>query len=348
VGHERKDEQQSTAQIDRRAFLAGATALGASALAATALAETPKRGGHLIIGMPSASTSDSLDPGIYRNDFMLALAGQVYDKLAEIDHRIQAQPSLAESWEPKSGAQEWVLKLRKGVVFHNGKEMTGADVVYSLDHHRKKESRSSAKIFASLMVDIKATDKHEVTIKLDGPNVDLPYILTLHQLVIVPEGANFKDGIGTGAFKIENFEPGVRSLVKRQQNDWRRDRGYVDSVETIGLNEATSRLNALLSGRVHLVERVSANAAALVEKNPEMQLFTIASAGHYALDMKIDVPPYNKLELRQALKYAIDRETILKVQQRGYGRIGNDHPISPLDPFFASDIPQRPYDPDKA
>jgi peptide/nickel transport system substrate-binding protein len=64
--------------------------------------------------------------------------------------------------------------------------------------------------------------------------------------------------------------------------------------------------------------------------------------------MKIDVPPYNKLELRQALKYAIDRETILKVQQRGYGRIGNDHPISPLDPFFASDIPQRPYDPDKA
>src|SRR5262249_2727196 len=126
--------------IDRRAFLAGASALGVSStLIGAALAETPKRGGHLIIGMPAASTKDSLDPGVYRADFMLAGGGQIYDQLAVFDEKIQVHPSLAESWEAKPGGQEWVIKLRKGVTFHNGKEMTAGDVVYSLNHHRSKE-----------------------------------------------------------------------------------------------------------------------------------------------------------------------------------------------------------------
>ena len=334
-------------EIDRRTFLAGASALGiSSTLVGEAFAQTPKRGGHLIIGMPAASTKDSLDPAVYRADYMLAVGVQIYDSLAIFNERIQVQPFLAESWEAKSGAKEWVIKLRKGVVFHNGKEMTAADVVHSLNHHRSKESRSSVKVFASAMADVRATDKYEVGITLEGPNVDFPYILTLLQLVILPEGTS--GGIGTGPYKIESFEPGVRTRAKRNENDWRKDRGYVASIETIAINDSTARLNALLSGAVHLVERISPSAAAAVEKNPQIQLFTIPSFGHNSFDMMIDTPPFNNLELRQALKYAIDRETILKVQLRGYGRLGNDQPIPPLDPFYAADIPQRLYDPDKA
>ncbi len=84
--------------IDRRTFLAGASALGiSSTLIGEALAQTPRRGGHLIIGMPSASTTDSLDPGVYREDFMLALGGRRYDQLANFDEKIQLRPALAES-----------------------------------------------------------------------------------------------------------------------------------------------------------------------------------------------------------------------------------------------------------
>jgi peptide/nickel transport system substrate-binding protein len=203
------------------------------------------------------------------------------------------------------------------------------------------------KVFAVTMTDIKATDKYEVTVALDGPNVDFPYILTLLQLVIIPEGAT-NTGIGTGPYKLHSFEPGVRSRTERNRNDWNNNRGFVDSIETLGINDTTARLNALLSGSVHLIERVPATAGATVEQQPELQLFTIPSFGHNAFDMMIDKPPFDSLEFRQALKYAIDREAILKLQRRGYGRLGNDQPIPPLDPYYASDIPQRPYDPDKA
>jgi peptide/nickel transport system substrate-binding protein len=85
-----------------------------------------------------------------------------------------------------------------------------------------------------------------------------------------------------------------------------------------------------------------------LEKNPALEVFSIASFGHKSLDMQTDAAPFDNLQVRQALKYAIDRESILRIQQHGYGKLGNDHPISPLDPFYAADIPQRPYDPEKA
>ena len=334
--------------LRRRDFIAGAVALGISSTQIDqALGQTPKRGGHLLVGMPAASTNDSLDPAVYRADFMLFLGPQLYDSLAVIDEHIQPQPSLAEGWEAKPGGQEWVIRLRKGVQFHNGKEMTSTDVVYSLNHHRGKDSRSAVKIFASSMTDVKATDKYEVTITLDGPNVDLPYILTLLQMLVMPDGAT-NEGVGTGAFKLETFQPGVRAITKRNPNDWRSDRGYVDSVETVAINDPTARVNALLSGAVHVVERISPPAAVALKDNPAVQIYTITSAGHDSFDMMIDAAPYTSVGVRQALKYAIDREAILRTALQGYGRVGNDQPISPLDPFFAADIPQRPYDPEKA
>src|SRR5262249_7490347 len=149
--------------------------------------------------------------------------------------------------------------------------------------------------------EVNASGQYEVTVKLDGPNVDFPYILTLLQMVIIPEGTN--GGIGTGPYKIESFDPGVRTRTKRNENDWRKDRGYVESIETVAINDSTARLNALLSGAVHLVERISPSAAAAAEKNLQLQVFTIPSFGHNSFDMTIDAAPYNSLELRQALKY---------------------------------------------
>jgi peptide/nickel transport system substrate-binding protein len=77
-------------------------------------------------------------------------------------------------------------------------------------------------------------------------------------------------------------------------------------------------------------------------------VFNIESAGHYCFPMRCDTDPFTNNDLRLALKYGIDREDIVKKILRGYGKTGNDHPIPSFDPFHADDLPQRPYDPDKA
>src|SRR5206468_2742885 len=98
-----------------------------------------------------------------------------------------------------------------------------------------------------------ATDKNEVTFKLKAPNADLPFVFQDVRLVILPEGGKVDAGVGTGAFVLESFEPGIRTRVKRNTNDWRKDRGWVDSIETVAINDSTARISALLSGSAHVI-----------------------------------------------------------------------------------------------
>src|SRR5262249_10824758 len=208
--------------ISRREFLGRAAAFGISgAIATEVLAQAPKRGGHLIVGLDGAATGDSLDPARYTATYAQVLGMELHDTLMEVDEGGKLQPSLAESWEPKGGGNEWIVKLRKGVSFHNGKEVTAPDVLFSINHHRAKDSKSPAKSLLGPVTDIKATGKHEITVLLESVYADLPYILADYHLAIMPEGATVTDGIGAGAFVLESFQPGVRARVKRNPNYWR-------------------------------------------------------------------------------------------------------------------------------
>ncbi|MEA2782439.1 MAG: peptide/nickel transport system substrate-binding protein [Rhodospirillaceae bacterium] len=344
----------TSGSIDRREFMRGATAIGVSGVMATAmvsetaLAQTPKRGGNLILGLNGASAGDSLDPGSWASTQIQVFGHQLYNLLIETDDKVRLVPSLAESWEARAGAAEWVIRIRKGVTFHNGKELTAADVVHSLNHHRKKDSKSGAKALVSGMTDIKTSDKHEVTITLDGANADLPYLLSVYQLCIGPEGSAFNDGMGTGPFILETFQPGVRGITKRNPNYWRSDRAFVDSVETIAINDANARLNALVSGSVHLINRLDPKVVSMLQANKSVQIFEISGASHYCFAMRCDAPPFDNKDLRLALKHAVDREAIVKTVLAGHGKVANDHPIASFSPFYAADIPQTHYDPDKA
>ncbi|MDF2764647.1 MAG: peptide transporter [Rhodospirillales bacterium] len=340
--------------IGRRDFmtLAGAlgvgTALGTGLLGKPARAQTPKKGGHLVIGMDGAGAGDSIDPATYTATYMQTTGMQFYNTLVEVDEKGQVQPSLAESWEAKPGATEWVVKLRKGVQFHNGKEMKAADVVYSINHHRGEESKSAAKALLATVSDIKASSDNEITITLSSGNADLPYLLADYHLGVAPEGAAF-DGLGTGAFILENFEPGVRTLAKRNPNYWNSDkRGHVDSTEILAINDPTARASGLQSGSLHLINRADPKIVSVLQKNPNIQILEISGAGHYCFPMRADTAPFDNNDVRLALKYAIDRDEIVKKVLRGHGKVGNDQPIPSFDPFYAADIPQRPYDPDKA
>lgn len=340
----------------RRRFLQSA-GIAAAALSGTALtgslayaapAPTPRRGGHLVLGIDTASSSDRLDPAFYFEDYMYAVGRQIFNTLTDLNDDGSLRPALAQSWSSSDGAKVWVFTLRRGVQFHNGKTLQPADVVYSLDHHRGKDSQSAAKSYLDPVTEIAATGPNEVTIRLNSPNVDFPYLLGDVHFGITPQGANFDKGIGTGAYVLEKFEPGVRVVTRRNPNYWDTGRGFVDSVETVAYNDSAARVAALMSGSVHLINRVEPRLSKRLEPMAAIRLHRARDTNNILFPMLADTAPFNNNDARTALKYAIDREQLRTSLLAGYGSVANDNPLFPSNRFYSTDIPKHAYDPDKA
>jgi peptide/nickel transport system substrate-binding protein len=334
-----------------RAMAAGVTLAAASQLYATsAEAQTPKKGGALKLGLEGGAATDSIDPAKATSQVMFVAVRTWGDTLVETHPTTRAPiPSLAESWAPSPDAKVWTFKIRKGVTFHNGKELTTDDVVATLKRHSDGKTESGA---AGVMKSIKSIENKsgDLVVTLESGNADLPAIFTDYHLVIQPNGGidNPTAGVGTGPYKVKSFEPGVRMTFEKNTSDWRSDRGFADTVELITMNDATARIAALSSGQVHYINRVDPKTVPLLTRSPNVQLLTTAGGGHYVFIMHCDKAPFDNNDLRMALKYAIDREEMVKRILGGYGKVGNDFPINDTYAFFPEGIEQRKYDPDKA
>lgn len=340
--------------ISRREFLSNTSALGAAtalglALPSGAAHGAAKRGGTLKLGLAGGHTSDSMDPLTTVDNVQVILAWATYNNLVELDAKRVAVPELAESWEAEPGAKVWHFNLRKGAEFHNGKELDADDVIYSLNRHRGPDTKSGSAGLMKSITDIKKTSKHQIRVELAGGNADLPYIFSAFHLCIVP--ADFDDWanpVGTGAYRMVAYEAGVRGVGERNPNYWKAGRGHVDAYEVTTVNDETARLNALRSGDVHIISLVTSRLAANLDSEPNINVVRSPGPQHYSMPMDIRAAPYTDNHIRQALKYSIDREAVLKTIASGYGSLGSDHPIGPSDPFYNHELPIRPYDPDKA
>ena len=343
-------------RITRREFLARVSALGLTVALSPTLfstpvkASTPKKGGRLKVGSSGAMTTDTLDTRDPSTDLMtLFINSQLMNSLIEINYKNETVPELAESWEPTPDAKKWIIKLRKGVEFHNSKTMDAEDVIYSFNLHRGEDTKSGAKEYLKAVKEIKADGKYTVVFTLEGGNADFPSILSDFHFHIVPNGTtDFSKGIGTGGYILESFEPGVRSFTKRNPNYWKEGRAHFDEVETIGINDVVARSNALRTGEVDVINDCDAKTFHLLEKSPGIQGLNVPGKKHFSFALRTDMAPYENNDVRLALKYAIDRKHLLKVIVNNYGTIGNDHPISPAYRYFDAELPQREYDPDKA
>ena len=214
--------------LSRRKFLEGTTALGASTVLATSLAgtssraETPNKGGTLKLAMAGGSSTDSMDTattndivGIF-NDFT------TFNCLAELTPDREVIPELAESWEARPGAQEWVLNIRKDVEFHNGKTVDVEDVLFSINRHRGEDSHSGATGAVSGISDVKILDRNQVLVTLHSPNADLPYVFTDYHIAIVPKDfSDWANPVGSGPYKMVNYNPGVGMYSERNPNYWK-------------------------------------------------------------------------------------------------------------------------------
>jgi peptide/nickel transport system substrate-binding protein len=315
-----------------------------------AYADAPKRGGRMRLGSRHGSTTDSTDPGLITNAFQGYLAYAFTSTLTEILPDGTLGPALALSWD-STDAKTWQFKLRKDVTFHNGQPFTAADVVASLNHHRIEGSVSSVKPFADQMVQIKAEGTHEIIIELKSANADLPASFNDAAFTIFPatgEKADWQSRNGTGGYIIEQYEPGVLAKLKRNPNYWRSDRAFADEVELLCLVDATARTNALLSGDIDAIDEVDLKSIEFLSSQPGITIEETAGPLHYTFPMRTDVAPFDNLDVRLALKYAIDRKAILDNLLYGHGSIGNDTPIGPSYPYFAADIERNSYDPEKS
>lgn len=344
-GVTRRQFLQQTAALSVSASALGGLLLPGSVSADTAL--TPQRGGHLILAIDNASSSDRLDPAYYFEQYMYHIGRQLFNTLTELNDDGSLAPGLAESWDT-TDATQWVFTLRQGVTFHNGKTLTADDVVYSLNHHRAEDSPSAVKGYMEQVSEITALSSNEVQITLTAPNMDLPFLLGEVNFAITPADADFDQGIGTGPFVLERFEPGVRTLVKRNENYWKSDRAFVDSVETRAFNDASARVAALISGSVHFVNRVTPSIVSRLESASSVRINRNVGNFQVTFPGLADRAPFDNQDVRQAMKFALDREQLLNLLVQGYGQVGNDSPLFPSNPYFTNDLPSHAFDPDKA
>ncbi len=350
------EEMLQRGEISRRKFLALSAAIGASIAlpmggpSSAAFAAAPKKGGRLRLGLQGGSTSDSMDPAKFNDVYVqMTSMGFLRNPLVEIDAKGNAIPDLAESWEAQPGAKVWVFNLRKGAEFHNGKSVDADDVIFSIQRHQNPELASQIKTLVQPIKVFKKDGPHRVIFELEGPNADFPYLLADTRAPIVPAGTtDFEDGMGTGGYQLVEYEPGVRAFAKRFPNYYKAGRAHFDEVEVTIMGDVNARTTALKTGQVDVINRPDRKTAHLLDRMKEIQLVNVKGGLLYTFPMLCDTPPFDNNDLRLALKYSIDREDMLKTILRGYGVMGNDHPIAPIVKYSAVDLPQRAYDPDKA
>ena len=341
--------------MNRRAFLGRASALGLAAALGSAVlpgqarAEEPKKGGVLKIGLGGGESTDALDPGLADGPVAFNVNRQWGDTLVNVTPEKVLDFRLAESAEPSDGSKVWTFKIRKGVKFHDGSEMTVDDVVATFKRHSDENAKSGAFGIMQGISDIKA-DGENVVFTLSTGNADLPYLLADYHLIVQPKGGadNVNAGIGTGPYKVKSAEPGVRYVFEKNADDWDTTRGHYDSVEFLIINDATARTAALQSGQVHMVNRVDPKVAKLLARAPGVKVRSAAGPGHYVFIMHCDKPPFDNKDLRLALKYAINRQELVDKILDGYGSVGNDIPINKSYPLFDETLPQREFSLEKA
>jgi peptide/nickel transport system substrate-binding protein len=322
--------------------------LGSRMIAAAARADSPKKGGRIRVAGYSSSTADTLDPAKQSLSTDYARCNMFYNGLTTLDDHLVPQLELADAIEHE-GATDWIIKLKKGITFHDGKPLTADDVVYSLSRHKDPSVGSKAASLAAQMAEIKATAPDEVRIHLSSPNADLPVVLgTFHFLIVKGGTTGFATAVGTGPFKCKEFKPGEHSIAVRNEGYWKSGRPYLDEIEMFAIADESARVNALLSGDVHLIGSIDPRSAPQVKSASGFEIMESRSGNYTDFVMRLDSKPGSDPDFVLGMKYLFDREQMKSSIFRGYADVANDQPIPPTGRYYASDIPQRPFDPEKA
>jgi peptide/nickel transport system substrate-binding protein len=325
--------------ISRRGLIAGGVLAGVLAATGVPL-QARTRGGLLRLGISGASARDGWDPRQQRGLFMRVIGqGAVRDCLTEIAATGELTGELAESWESGPDARVWTFNLRRGVVFHDGSPLRAEDVLASLALH--SEGSPAGPIVAQI-ADMQATGPHQLRFTLVAGNADFPFLLADPHLVIAPVG-RMEEGIGTGLYRLVDFDPGMAARLERVKDHYKDDRaGWFDAVHVQAINNDAARVAALTLGRVDAVNSIAAPHRALVQSQRGLRQTEVQ--GNAQLIARL---PGMDADIARWLQAGLDRQAIIDGRLGGWGSIAADHPVGPANQYFAPMMPPA-HDPDAA
>lgn len=336
-GHQRDDAMKAVrGGISRREFLSYAGAAGMTAAPAGQLflgaraahADTPVQGGTVRCALSDYGT-DTMDPTLFSSTGDFTRGRAHFNNLVQLDENLTPQPELAEEFEANSDATEWTFKIREGVTFHDGSPMTADDVVWSMNRHIGEETASKAKVLFSDVKEWRKVDNTTVKAELSAPNSDLASILGTFHFKVLKEGeSNFNNPLGTGPYRLSEYEPGIRSIHTRNEDYW-REPPKPDQIELFAIADDSARLSALMSGDAEMVTNLDPKAVPMVESTNGVMVWSVPSGSYNCIICMTNTGPGSDPNFVLGLKHMLNRERTLAFAQGGMGTIGNDQPINP-------------------
>lgn len=315
----------------------------------------------------------SMDPHSLNESLQLSVTGNVYEPLVGRDSKLQLAPALATSWRQTS-PNVWRFELRPGVKFHDGTPFTADDVLFSFA--RAAGDGSDMKSYTNDIKEVRKVGELVVEIETKAPFPILPDVISLvfimskswseaNQAVRpvdrrkgIENTASFKAN-GTGPFRLRERQPNVKTTFQRNGTYWGAIEGNVQNVEYTPIGNDATRVAALLSGQVDVIEpvplqdvaRINGSGKAKVLQGPELRTIFLG------MDQKRDEllhsnvkgkNPFKDKRVRQAFYQAIDINGIQRVVMRGASGPTALMVGPGINGFDAAMNKRLPYDPDAA
>ncbi len=292
----------------------------------------------------------NIDPLTISSDAEVMVANNVYDYLVDVDHLSNPVPRLATSWTTSDDGLTWTFQLAEGVVWHDGSDFSAADVVWTFERLRDTEDAPTASLYGNI-TNIEATGDLEVTFTLESPNPFFLYDLSDNHALVLKANTTDADSNfnGTGPFVVTNYSPEDRIEMTANENYFIEGQPSLAGLEVIFFADETASVEALRSGQIDLVMRMSNALFESLKEESGILTYDIPTNGFDLVRLRSDREPGNDPRVIQAFKLATDREAIFQLVQQGYGAVGNDTPIGPLyDSYHDDSIAPPPRDVDAA
>jgi peptide/nickel transport system substrate-binding protein len=345
----------------RAVLLAGALFAAGAAVTPSAQAQTFK--------FANQGDALSMDPHSLNESFQLAFTGNIYEPLIGRGKKLELVPALATDWK-QTAPTVWRFNLRKNVRFHDGTPFTADDVIFS--YRRAQGDGSDVKTYVGAIKEIRRIDDHAIDIVTNEPFPILPDVVTNWFMMSkkwceenkatqpvdkrkgVENTASFKAN-GTGPYRLRSREPAIRTTLQRSPNYWGKIEGNVQEVVFTPIGNPSTRVAALLSGEIDMMEpvpvqdiaRINASTGHKVMQAPELRTIFLGmdqSRGELLSSSVKGKNPFKDKRVRQAFYQAIDVNAIQKSVMRG-ASAPTGLMIAPGITGFPADLNKRlPYD----
>ena len=290
------------------------------------------------MGLTGGSGTDTLDPHKGLTYLDTARAQALYQPLLQLNTKAQTEFVLAEEISPHGSTSQWVIRLRPGITFHDGKPLTADDVIFTLRRILTQKLTGATPLGPVDMKGLKALDKRTVLVPMTSPYGSfLDQLAYWYYLYVVPAGFNPKQPNGTGPFKYQSFTPGQRSVFVRNGSYWKSGLPYVDTLTVIDFSDSASLQNALTTGVIHGAGALEGPQITALKSTPGVLTVVSHTGAITPFTMRVDQAPFNDVRVRQVMRLLVDRPQLINSALSGYATVGADV-SSPFDPNYESSL----------